>query len=148
MGTNSRREAILNLIQTAMEEQDWIKKVQRQKLSVADLKNFATTQLPLLGLVGSLPVPRENTRSPREVADNFISDLSVDIVFYGFDNVTPDSSISEYMDDLWPVLFNISFPKYVISAKVNPTQMTAIWKPYYAFSLKYIVTYNHNRGGI
>lgn len=150
MSENSKREGILTAIETALHDLSWVNKVERQKLTMEELKNLATTQLPYLGMVGSLPNPRENPQGRSRKPDHFISDLSVNIVCYGMDNTSPDSSVSNYLDDMWAVLFAIDFSRNlsVIKVDVQPTVQQANWKPYFAFSINYVVTYAHDKGGI
>lgn len=149
MSTNSKRENILSTVETALHDLEWVRAIKRQKLTLAQLKEFATTQLPLIGMLGDLPDPRENKRS-RGVSDAFISDMSISLVCYGLDNETPDTKISNYLDDLWRILFAINYPRAckVISVDVRPSVQPAIWSPYFAFAIKYVVTYAHDKGGI
>jgi len=150
MSANSKRELLLETVRTALADIEWVAKVERQKLTIEELKNLATTQLPYLGMVGSLPDPRENTRGGARSADSFISDLAITIVCYGTDNVNPDSTISTYLDDLWRTLFALEYDRslQVIKVDVQPTTQQANWKPYFAFVIKYVVTYAHDKGGI
>lgn len=150
MSASSKRERIIVDVVNTLADLSWVKRMERQKLTLDELKNFATTQLPLIGVIGSLPNPRENTRSARKVPDTFISDLGIDIICYGLDNVNPDSTISNYFDDIWKVLFALEFNSSlgVITVDVKPTAQQAMWKPYFAFVLKYVVTYSHTKGGI
>lgn len=150
MSDNSKREQILEVVRTALETLTWVKAVKRQKLTLEQLKQFAATQLPLIGMIGSLPDPRENKRSARQPADSFISDLSIDLICYGLDNVAPDTTISKHLDDLWVLLFSLTYPRpcQVVRVDVRPTPQQAIWSPYYAFAIKYVVTYAHDKGGI
>lgn len=150
MSANSKREMILTHVEEVLNDVPWVKQVKRQKLTLDQLKNFATTQLPLIGMLGGLPDPKEVKRSGRGQPDVFISSIGIDVVSYGLDNTAPDTAISTQLDDLWRILFAMDFPKAckVISTEVSPTPQTAIWPPYYAFSIKYIVTYAHDKGGV
>lgn len=150
MATGSKRELILETVESSLQSISWVQTVQRQKLTPEELKNFATTQLPLLGVMGKLPNPKEKFRSNRGPSDGFISDLGIDIICYGNDNVSPDTTISNYLDDLWANLFSITFPKRckVSGVNVSPNTRLSIWKPYFVFGINYVVTYAHDKGGI
>ena len=156
MAANSKREQILEAIKTLMMDLHSIVTVDRTRPSFADLGNYAESQLPLIAIVGGLPSP-DPKWSGREykTADVIISDLAVELICFAMDNVTPDSTVSNLVDDIWakvysdPLLITDAYPEgLTLRVDVTPETKVGIWDPYVVFKMVCMYKYTHTMGGI
>jgi len=156
MAINSIREQILVQVKSNIEEVNSITTVERVRPAFADLGNYAETQLPLVAIVGELPSPVPK-RSGRQTGlmDKFISSLKVELFCHAFDNLNPDSTISDLADDLWnkiysdPTLITTAYPKgLVLEVEVSPEPKVGTWDPYVVFKMVCTYKYVHGTGGI
>jgi len=156
MAVDSRRELILKAVKDVLESLPAIRTVERTRPSFADLGNYADTQLPLIAVVGGLPKPDPKwSGRVHQTAGVIISDLSVELVCYAMDNVTPDSTISNLMDDIWtkvysdPLLITDDYPDgLALRVEITPESQVGIWDPYVVFKLVCVYKYQHSMGGI
>jgi hypothetical protein len=133
-----------------MEDVDAIAHVARKKLGFSELSSIPQTQLPYICIQAGLPDGslKKSDRVAGNI-DRIISELKIEIIVYGQDNVTPDSTISSLADDIWAALY--SDPQQsglCISTEVKTEIETGIFDPYFVFSIECIVQYIHSTGGI
>jgi len=151
MSANSKRELIILDFVSKLGTIPTIATVERKKPQLNELDGIAETQLPMAVVLGKLPVPQEIKWSSREqgVPDYFISDLDVEVLVYGRDNVTPDSSISNFADDIWEKLYSDpTIGGLIRLLQIKPDVDTLIYDPYFMFRMVCTVTYQHQTGGI
>lgn len=152
MAENSKREQILEAIRLLFEDLDSIKTVQRVRPSFADLGNFASTQLPVMALVGGLPKPQEKwSGRVQGTVDKFRSKLVCEIYLYALANVDPDTTVSDLADDIWATLYskpNLDLPNTVLGVEIEPTISVGHFDPYIVFKMDAHINYLHGIGGI
>lgn len=155
MAVNSRREQIIVHIVDLIKDLSSIKTVKRVRQTYSELQQFAVTQLPLVAVVGRLPLPtvpgggRSSHRSTRTCMDVFISELVVDLFVYGQELKNPDVLISNLADDLWRTLYTDQTKgKLVIDTWVLFEEEPEFWHPFVAFKVSAKMKYTHTTGGI
>jgi hypothetical protein len=151
MASNSRREQVLAKVKTTLEGISGLTDVVRKPLtSITELRAFSSQQLPIAVVVGGLPVPEEKFSQRTRKLDLVQSTLSVNIIVYALDNLTPDTTISSLADDVWATFYTditLGF-EWVLGLKINPEMRTSINDPYIAFAMELEITYLHGKGGI
>jgi len=150
MAANSMREQIIVYVKGKVEELASIKTVSRVRQTYSQLQQFAVTQLPLVAVVGRLPHPVEKVSSRTKVKiDLIISELLIDLYVYFQDNVTPDETLSNLLDDLWVKLYSDeAMGNLVISTLLSVDEQPEYWEPFVAFRMMVKVKYKHTTGGI
>jgi hypothetical protein len=152
MAANSRRERIILAQKVILEGLSSINHVQRkQPSSLSELEQYPITQMPLLALVTGLPSPQNKTRGRKPGGPDFFhSELVSKVYCYGQDKITPDTTISSLLDDIWSALHSNQTLglKFVTSCIISPGVETGIWDPYYSFVVECKYMYYHTTGGI
>lgn len=152
MADNSIREQILKKLVSKMEDIPAISTVKRvQPSDIKELQNYASTELPLVSVVGSLPDPQPHvsTRRRGDIDDLFNSELSVQITVWFMNRVDPDSQLSSLADDIWSKLYEDQLlDGLTISLSVHPRVEVAVWDPYVGFNVVVKTNYIHGTGGI
>ena len=150
MAANSMREQIIVYVSNKIGELSSIKTVSRVKQTYSDLQQFALPQLPIVAVVGRLPLPVEKVSSRTKVKiDLIISELSIDLYVYFQDRVTPDEKLSNLLDDLWAKLYeDEGMGGLVISTFLSADEQPEYWEPFVAFRVTVKVKYRHTTGGI
>lgn len=151
MASNSRREQLLVLLTNKLGELSEIKTVQRVRPVFADLDSIASTQLPMIAVVGRLPSPVQKKQGRKQNdPEIFISKLGIDLYFYGLANEDPDTWVSYYADDIWSKLYEAPTfgKKWVLELTVTPEVEVGIFDPYIVFRIICTLTYLHTVGGI
>ena len=150
MAANSKREQIINKVVAEMGEVSTIASVLRRVPSREELGNFALPQLPVCAIVGGLPVPVPHPVGRRSAGkDIFLSNLTVSLFVYFQDNVTPDTTLSSLLDDIWVKLYaDETKGGLAINTTLTPTVSHDFWDPFYAFKLDAVIQYSHSKGGI
>lgn len=150
MAANSIRERIIVYVKGKVGEVSSIKTVSRVQQTYSQLQQFAVTQLPLVAVVGRLPVPVEKVSSRTRVKiDLIISELSIDLLIYFQDKVNPDTTLSNLLDDLWAKLYaDEEMGGLVISTLLTADEQAEYWEPFVAFRITVKVKYKHTTGGI
>lgn len=145
MAVNSKREKIIENIETVVTALSTIKTVKRRQLSEEELKSISAQQLPFVGIVGKLPKPISNTVNAKQ----FRSLMDVQLFCYGLDNVTPDSTISSLADDLWRAIqADPNRGELAISTKILPDMPSGIFAPFVAFTMTVQIEYTHTNESI
>jgi len=149
---NSIRERLLSALEISVGNLSSVKTViRRQPSDIEELKTYAATQLPLVSIVGSLPVPLEKrtTRLKGNIVDKFVSELRVENYFYFMNRVNPDTQISNILDDFWVLMYGDQTRSgLAISTDLEPKVEVVVWDPYVAFSVIAKIIYIHGTGGI
>lgn len=149
MAANSKRELIILKNIEILENIPVIKKVTRTLLSISELKNYPTTLLPLIAVVGNLPEPIIHRRTRDGEADQFKSKLQIDYYVYFLSNEDMDSNLSNLLDDLWVALYsNQSRSNLCLNTKIENTITKGVFNPYVAFKMTSIHEYIHDTKGI
>ena len=152
MAENSLREQILSGLKTDLGDLTSIKTViRRQPSSIEELNNYAATQLPLVAMVGGVPVPLEHrtTRQKGNQVDVFVSELRIQFFFYFTNMVEPDTELSNILDDFWVLMYGDQLRNgLALSTDLEPQVEVAVWDPYVAFSVVAKIKYIHQIGGI
>jgi hypothetical protein len=152
MAENSIREQLLVGLKTSLESLDSIKTVIRnQPSTIEELKSYAATQLPLIAMVGGVPVPVEHrtTTEKGNKVDVFTSVLQVMFYFYFMNRVDADSQLSSLLDDFWVLIYSDQTRgDLALSTDLEPKVEVAVWDPYVAFSVVGKIAYIHEIGGI
>lgn len=150
MAENSKRELLILKVIEELDSVEWVKTIERVRPTMVELENYPNTMLPMVAVEGGLPVPVEKKSSMRPGGvDIIVSKLTLKLFCYILDNVTPDSTISNYLDDIWakmyedPLKGNLS-----IETTVEPHSETLVFSPYTAFSVNVTVVYLHDTNGI
>lgn len=148
--SDTKREQIIEYVVTEIEGVSEIAKVVRRMPSYADLQSFASTQIPACAVIGRLPVPVEHVNSRvKGGVDLIVSELKIDVFCYFLDNKTPDSTISNLLNELWSALYaDQTKGDLTLSTMLKPKEKPEVWDPYGAFSLQVITKYQHTTGGI
>lgn len=151
MAKNSTREQILVYHEKyILKGIKGIAHVIRTLPAYSDLQSFASTQFPLVAMVGKLPVPREKMSSrDRSKVDLIISDLAIENYIYLMTREDQDTVISDLVDDLWAKCYSV--PDYgglVLGTVVEVTGDVVQWDPFVAFKITSNVAYKHTTGGI
>jgi hypothetical protein len=129
-------------------------KVVRVRPTFEDLDNFAATQLPLVAITAELPdpTPKDNAMNQGH-PQQFISSMKISLYVYVLDNETPDTTVGNYADEIWRVLF--SDPTFgsgrnalTLGIRVNPEVTVGYFDPYVVFCVNCTVRYVHTTGGI
>lgn len=150
MAENSIREQLLEAVKDQLETLTAIKTIKRIQPTFNDLSAMAGPQLPLIAIVGQMPVPVQKiSRRVSGGVDRFRSKLAVDIFCYALDNDTPDTLISDLADDIWAVLYaDQTWSGLAIGTEVIPETQIGRWDPYIAFKMLCEIEYIHGIGGI
>lgn len=150
MANDSKREQIILQVVKEVEELESIKSVVRKLQAYSDLKEFAITQLPVVTVVGRLPVPDEHVSGRYKVrVDMVVSKLIVDLYVYFQDRNNPDSMLSSLANDLWCKLHEDQTKNnLVISTLLQMTEDPEYWDPFVAFKVSCEFKYIHGMGGI
>lgn len=120
---------------------------------IEDLDRYASTQLPLVVVMGKLPRLIEihgGNRSNHSADCQLVKwALPVEVFGYFMDNSDPDSTLSSFADDLFRVL-NVDPSKgsLALGTKVMPEPEVGIWDPYVAFKFLVEIQYVRTLGGI
>jgi hypothetical protein len=147
---NSLREQIIKYIEERLNTLSSIKTVQRVQPTEEELQNFASTQFPVIAIIGGIPQPVAH-RSSRSSGghDQFKSELKLKMFIYFMDATTPDTTISYLLDDIWKLLYaDQTLGGLVSELSLEPDKPVAVWRPYAAFSMECILTYYHTTEGI
>lgn len=150
MASNSKREQILLKVMELLASLSTVNTVVRVKQSYSDLQQFAVTQLPVLAVVGGLPIPVEklSARRPGNV-DTIVSKLLVYVYVYGMANEAVDSVISDIADDVWAKLYsNQTMDGLCLGMTLKVEEEPQYWHPFYAFQVVCELHYHHDTGGI
>lgn len=157
MAANSTRERIiLKVIEelSSLVTSGAIRTISRRlPEGIEDLDQYATTQLPLVVVMGKLPRLIEvhgGNRSNRS-ADCRLAKWSLPVQIFGYfmDNSDPDSTLSSFADDLFRVLnSDPSKGSLALDTKVSPDTEVGIWDPYVAFKFLAEIQYVRTLGGI
>lgn len=157
MAANSTREQIILQVVSdlgSLITDGTIKTISRRlPEGIEDLDRYASTQLPLVVVMGRLPRLIEihgGHRSNRTADCKLVKwALLVDVYGYFMDNTDPDSTLSSFADDIFRVL-NVDPSKggLALDTKVMPDPEVGIWDPYVAFKFVTEITYVHTLGGI
>lgn len=150
MAANSKREQIIEAVKAELETIGSISTVVRKLPTYKDLENFALTQLPVIALVGGLPVPVPHSVGRRVAGrDVFVSNLSIELFCYFQDNTSPDTTLSSILDDVWAKLYSDPTKGgLAIETTLTPDAYQDFWDPFYAFKLNATIQYSHLKGGI
>lgn len=150
MADNSKREQILLRLKNKIESLVSIKTVKRiQPSDISELQQYSAQQLPLLAMIGGVPIPVKHQRGRDNKLDVFLSELPVEIYIYFMNRVDPDSQLSSLLDDLWRCLFEDQLLDGLVNQMfILPKVEVAAWDPYVAFSVDLKYTYKHTIGGI
>lgn len=153
MAKNSKREQILSYLVAMVEGLPSIKTVKRvQPNKLDDIRSYSPQQMPLVSIIGGVPVPVEHRKSRgpgKGEVDIILSDISVEFFVYFMDNETPDETLSDIMDDMWSALYsNQTLGGLALGLAITPRVRVAAWDPYVAFSLEATINYKHSTGGI
>jgi len=151
MAKNSIREQILVYHETNIVKRvGVIANVIRVLPTVSDLQQFATTQFPLLAIVGGLPVPTEkvSARDGSKV-DVIISELTIKNFVYLQERENVDSIISEVADDMWKKCYaDETYGGLALTTLLSFEEDVVYYDPFVAFLLVSKIKYKHNSGGI
>lgn len=126
------------------------KYVIRKRPSLSGMKQYASTQFPLVAIIGYLPKPvvKKSSRTGA-MPDLFISALKIDLVVYAQDIDEPDSLVSYMANDLWAALYlDPTFGGLVIDIDLDIFEESVVIDPYVAFKFILTVKYKHDKGGI
>jgi len=159
MAENSRREQIIVAIKGLIEGVEGIATVERMLPNEEDLRNYAPTQFPLVGILGSLPAPLDEAHhgGNRVGAIGPIrSEMQVALYFVDAPGADYDEKISYWADELWAAVYSSQDlgltdsdgRKYVLKVTVDPEISTGIDPPYIAFMLNAKIRYMHSVSGI
>ena len=150
MALNSMREQILEGIKTKLGTVSSITTVKRVRPAFQDLDTIASTQMPLIAILGKLPKPVQKRSSRVQgIPDKFTSVLGVEVYCYALANVDPDSVVSDLADDIWASLFTDPLlGTLLIEFDVSPEVQVGIWDPYIVFRMNCSAKYIHTTGEI
>lgn len=150
MAANSIRERIILANIEILKNVESVKTVKRTLMEYSELQGFATTQFPVVAVVGKIPIPKEKHSNRRTgYVDSIISSLTVEYFVYIQANNDMDSKISSLMDDLWKALYEDQTRGDLVLDTVIKTEMDQeVWPPFAAFKLTSIHHYKHDTGGI
>lgn len=149
MAENSKRERIILSNIDILSNVLIIKTIKRTLQSYSDLQRFATTQLPLIAVVGGLPVPVDHIKTRDMSVDQIISSLSIKLYVYFNANIDTDKIVSDLLDDIWKALYsNQSRDGLCLTTRITADQDYEYWAPYGAFGVTVIHKYKHNIEGI
>lgn len=150
MADDSKREQIILRVIEEVKGLESIKSVVRKLQAYSDLGEFAITQLPVVAVVGRLPVPDAHVSGRYKVrVDTVISELVVDLYVYFQNRDNPDSMLSSLVDDLWSKLNEDQAKNnLVISTLLRMTENPEYWDPFVAFKVSCDFKYIHTMGGI
>jgi hypothetical protein len=147
------REQIIVADKAIVDSIDFIKTVKRSMMSYEELKNFASTQVPIGAVVGRLPKAEQYHRSGRrrEIIGQIESSLVVDVFVY-FQNTTidtMDTEVSEKANIMFEALFaDPGRGGLCLETTVDIKPDYAFWDPFVAFTVKVSHLYIHTTGGI
>jgi len=151
MAKNSIREQILVYHETKIIKRvGVINNILRTLPTLSDLQQFATTQFPLVAMVGGLPVPVEKVSSrDGSKVDLIISELTINNYVYLQETENVDSFISEIADDIWKKCYvDETYGGLALSTLLSFDEDVVYYDPYVAFLLVSKIKYKHNSGGI
>ncbi len=150
MAKNSKREQLLEGLKNLLETIPWVKKVKRSRPTMDAFENIPSTQIPFILLEGKLPVPIEKKTNRRQGGvDTFVSELGADLYVFMLSPKDPDTVISEYVDDLWKLLYaNPLLKKIAIGISLFPIAQPARFPPYAVIKIIVTLTYAHTTEGI
>lgn len=154
MADNSKREQIIEKIVSNIEAIEDVRTVKREHPSFDDLKQFAPTQFPVVGVLGGLPKPDQDkhygTNSIGRVG-HVKSVLNVELQFVHYAQTDFDKKISYYLDELWAAIhadLTLGGKKWILGITVDPDIQTGIEPPYIAFFMDVSIRYFHDISGI
>lgn len=155
MAANSKREQLILRVKWEMDQliPSSLRFVTRRLPSgFEELQSYASTQLPMVAVVGNLPSPiQEQGGSRGSGPDCRLIKWNLDVYVFGYfmDNVDPDSTLSDLSDDIFRAL-NLDPTKnnLAIGTKVVPSPAVGIWEPYVAFKMVCKITYLNSLGGL
>jgi hypothetical protein len=151
------RKLILDYIETTIRAGvPTAKTVERRLVDRAQLMQFAVTQLPVVCVVGQLPIPRakESAQEQARVTVNTF-EMKVDCYVYLTDNTQSDNIITASLEELWRVLYAPPTPAAlalktspILHWRLVPEAELGYWEPFVAYVLTVNVTYVNTTGGI
>jgi hypothetical protein len=150
MAKNSKREQILVKIETILSSLRSITTARRVPFNEDNYTDIPETQMPIAVILGQLPKPDEKFSDRTKKLDKSVSNLAVDILVYAVDNETPDSTISELVDDIWAEFYkdiSLGFT-WVRGLRISPELDTMIAAPLVIFKMTLQITYEHDWRGI
>lgn len=150
MAENSVREQLIEAVKTQIETLTAIKTIKRIQPTFNDISTMSGPQMPLIALVGQMPVPTQKV-SGRAAgrADKFRSKLPVDVFCYAMDNDSPDTLTSDLADDIWRVLHeDQTWGGLAVATKVIPELKVGRIQPFIMFKMLCEIEYIHGIGGI
>jgi len=155
MAADSEREKNILALIARLESLSWIggaNHIKRTRPTLSELKNYPDTLLPMIVVEAKLPVIDEH-RPARATTkkDLFLSSLTVDIFTYFIENENQDSLISNYLDDLWNLIYtDQSNNGNCFETQLTPNKDDSIllMQPYTAFRISIILKYKHTIEGI
>jgi hypothetical protein len=150
MAANSKREQIIVQVETDINAIASINHVTRNAPSKTDLDSYALTQFPVICILAGLPDPVPHEVGRRVAGkDLFVSNLTLSLYGYFQDNVSPDTTLSSLVDDLWTKLYaDPTRGGLALGTRLKPELNVDFWNPFYAFKIDAIVQYSHSTGGI
>lgn len=149
MADSIKREQIILADKTIVETVSRINTVVRTIPSFNEISNFANEQLPVAAVVGRLPVSENHFSKSDDQVDYCLSILKVDVSVFFQDNVSPDSTVSLILNDLWKALYlDPTRSNLVIRTWLIPEEEVEILDSYHAFRLIINHQYQHTPGGI
>jgi hypothetical protein len=150
MADGSKRELILENIATVLSAVSGMGKVERRHPEFRELQQFANTQLPYCGILGSLPDPKDEIyRGGQAKIIQFDSVLYADILFFAMEPENPDKKISYWADEIWAALYaDITRGGNATYTKIKPQIETGYQHPYIVFWMTAECRYLHDSTGI
>lgn len=151
MASTSIRERLIKGLVEDIQTLKCIKTVKRiQPSDEADLSQYASTQLPLVAVIGGIPVPKRHKTSRGSAGtDKFVSTLRVSLFVYFLAGNDPDTAMSELLNDLWVKLYtDQTRNSLAIDTELEPQVEPVEIDPYVAFMIVVNITYLHDTGGI
>lgn len=150
MAENSIREQLIEAVKAQVETLTSIVTVKRIQPTFNDLSTMSGPQLPLIAIVGQMPVPIQKIfRRTAGGVEKFRSKLPVDVFCYAMDNDTPDTLTSDLADDIWRVLHaDQTWGSLAIATEVIPELKVGRVAPFIMFKMLCEIEYIHSGGGI
>lgn len=154
MAENSKREQIITKLVENLKALPDIRTVERNHPSFEELKQFAPTQFPVIGVLGGLPSPllEANHRGGRVGPIGPIrSDMIVQLQFVACVNQDYDKWISYYLDEIWAAVYGdpkLGGKNWVDKITIEPDIQTGFDPPYIVFFCDVTVTYIHDTTGV
>jgi hypothetical protein len=150
--STSTREAIAEHVKELVEALPDFQKVVRRVPAYEELRAFAITEFPVVGIQAGLPVPAEKASARVQAQKDLItSDLEVAVYCYlmDSDDDTADTAVSTYLNTLWRTLYaDRTFGNRVLDMRLAPAAEVSRWAPFVAFKLSCLVRYLHTIGEV